>query len=58
MPRLLLVEDEPGLVLTLTDRLMAEGYDVESAMDAPTGLETASAGGLSMISLTILSAMM
>jgi two-component system alkaline phosphatase synthesis response regulator PhoP len=39
--RLLLVEDEPGLVMTLTDRLMAEGYDVESATDAPTALRTA-----------------
>ena len=28
--RLLLVEDEPGLVMTLTDRLIAEGYDVET----------------------------
>ena len=41
---LLLVEDEPGLIMTLTDRLLAEGYEVESATDAPTGLETASAG--------------
>jgi two-component system, OmpR family, alkaline phosphatase synthesis response regulator PhoP len=31
--RLLLVEDEPGLVLTLTDRLTAEGYAVTSAGD-------------------------
>ena len=28
MPRVLLVEDEPGLVMTLTDRLAAEGYEV------------------------------
>ena len=28
--RLLLVEDEPGLVLTLTDRLTREGYGVET----------------------------
>src|SRR5688572_7315301 len=42
--RLLLVEDEPGLIMTLTDRLMAEGYEVERATDAPTGLESASAG--------------
>jgi two-component system alkaline phosphatase synthesis response regulator PhoP len=54
VPRLLLVEDEPGLVLTLTDRLMAEGYDVESAMDAPTGLETASAGGFDAILLDVM----
>ena len=29
--RVLLVEDEPTLVLTLTDRLRAEGYEVDSA---------------------------
>jgi two-component system alkaline phosphatase synthesis response regulator PhoP len=31
--RLLLVEDEPGLQLALTDRLAAEGYRVETAAD-------------------------
>jgi len=36
--RILLVEDEPGLVLTLSDLLRAEGYAVESAIDGPTGL--------------------
>jgi two-component system, OmpR family, alkaline phosphatase synthesis response regulator PhoP len=36
--RVLLVEDEPGLVLTLTDRLESEGYDVASAADGPSGL--------------------
>jgi CheY-like chemotaxis protein len=41
--RVLLVEDEPGLVLTITDRLRAEGYDVASAADGPSGLERASA---------------
>jgi two-component system alkaline phosphatase synthesis response regulator PhoP len=40
--RLLLVEDEPGLVLTLTDRLTSEGYSVDSAGDAPSGLARAS----------------
>ena len=40
--RILLVEDEPGLVLTLTDRLTSEGYQTESARDGDTGLERAS----------------
>ena len=31
--RLLLVEDEPGLQLALSDRLSAEGYSVETAGD-------------------------
>jgi acetyl-CoA synthetase len=35
--RILLVEDEPGLVLTLTDRLTSEGYQVASAGDGDTG---------------------
>ena len=52
--RLLLVEDEPGLVMTLTDRLLAEGYDVESATTAPTGLEMASTGGFDAILLDVM----
>ena len=28
-PKILLVEDEPGLVLTVSDRLRSEGYPVE-----------------------------
>ena len=36
--RLLLVEDEPGLVLTLSDRLASEGYAVEAASDGETAL--------------------
>jgi two-component system, OmpR family, alkaline phosphatase synthesis response regulator PhoP len=39
--RVLLVEDEPGLVLTLTDRLKSEGYEVGTASDGPSGLERA-----------------
>lgn len=39
--RILLVEDEPGLVLTLTDRLASEGYLAEAAQDGETGLQRA-----------------
>jgi two-component system alkaline phosphatase synthesis response regulator PhoP len=39
--RVLLIEDEPGLVLTLTDRLKSEGYDVHAASDGPGGLDRA-----------------
>jgi two-component system alkaline phosphatase synthesis response regulator PhoP len=52
--RLLLVEDEPGLVMTLTDRLAAEGYDVESAVDAKTGLEAATAGPFDAILMDVM----
>jgi len=52
--RLLLVDDEPGLVMTLTDRLAAEGYDVESAVDAKSGLEAASAGPFDAILMGVM----
>jgi two-component system alkaline phosphatase synthesis response regulator PhoP len=39
--RILLVEDEPGLVLTLSDLLEAEGFEVSTAADGPTGLSRA-----------------
>ena len=39
--RLLLVEDEPGLQLALSDRLIAEGYRVETAGDGNTALQRA-----------------
>jgi two-component system alkaline phosphatase synthesis response regulator PhoP len=39
--RILLVEDEPGLRLTLTDRLSAEGYTVETAEDGEQGFARA-----------------
>jgi two-component system alkaline phosphatase synthesis response regulator PhoP len=51
MPRVLLVEDEPGLVMTLTDRLAAEGYDVVSAVDGETGLQRASSEAFDVVLL-------
>jgi two-component system, OmpR family, alkaline phosphatase synthesis response regulator PhoP len=39
MKRVLIIEDEPGLIVTLTDRLESEGFTVETAVDAPGGLE-------------------
>ena len=52
--RLLLVEDEPGLVMTLTDRLTAEGYDVHSVGDAPAAVETATRGPYDAILLDVM----
>jgi len=54
MPRLLLVEDEPGLVLTLTDRLEAEGYEVTSATDGQTALDRITAGAFDAILLDVM----
>lgn len=52
--RVLLVEDEPGLVLTLTDCLRAEGYDVETAEDGESGLERATAEAFDIILLDVM----
>src|SRR5919205_912026 len=52
--RLLLVEDEPGLVMTLTDRLMAEGYDVEDAGDFDSALRIATDGRFDAILLDVM----
>ncbi|HEX2444579.1 MAG TPA: response regulator transcription factor [Vicinamibacterales bacterium] len=55
MPRrILLVEDEPGLVLTLTDRLTREGYDVESVSDGSVALTRALAGGFDLVLLDVM----
>jgi two-component system, OmpR family, alkaline phosphatase synthesis response regulator PhoP len=52
--RLLLVEDEPSLVLTLTDRLRAEGYAVEAVRDGDTALARALAGGFDLVVLDVM----
>ncbi|HVN04322.1 MAG TPA: response regulator transcription factor [Bryobacteraceae bacterium] len=52
--RILLVEDEPGLVLTLGDRLRSEGYHAESATDGQVGLDMAAAGAFDLIILDIM----
>ena len=54
MKRLLLVEDEPGLVLTLTDRLSREGYTVETSADGESGLERAASNGFDLILLDVM----
>ncbi|MBM3740883.1 MAG: response regulator transcription factor [Acidobacteria bacterium] len=53
--RILLVEDEPGLSLTVSDLLSAEGYEVDTAMDGPSGLSKAMR---SMFDLVILDVML
>jgi len=52
--RILLIEDEPGLVLTLTDRLAAEGYDTASATDGPSGLRRAVTEAWDLILLDVM----
>jgi two-component system alkaline phosphatase synthesis response regulator PhoP len=52
--RILLVEDEPSLVLTLSDRLIAEGYRVETAGDGDEALARAEVGGFDLILLDVM----
>jgi two-component system alkaline phosphatase synthesis response regulator PhoP len=52
--RILLIEDEPSLVLTLTDRLVSEGYAVESATDGEAGQELALSGTFDLILLDVM----
>jgi two-component system alkaline phosphatase synthesis response regulator PhoP len=51
---ILLIEDEPGLVLTITDLLAGEGYTVDSATDGVSGLAKAIAGGHDLIVLDVM----
>ena len=53
-PRVLLVEDEAGLRMTLSDRLASEGYEVETASDGPSGEAMAAGGAYDVILLDIM----
>jgi two-component system, OmpR family, alkaline phosphatase synthesis response regulator PhoP len=52
--KILLVEDEEGLLLTLTDRLRSEGFEVSSAADGAAGLESALSGAFDLIILDVM----
>ncbi|MEM7349772.1 MAG: response regulator transcription factor [Acidobacteriota bacterium] len=52
--RILLIEDEPGLVLTLGDRLRSEGFQVESEVDGIRGLEQAARGAYDLLILDLM----
>jgi len=52
--RVLLVEDEPGLQLALSDRLESEGYDVETAGDGDLGLARATEERFDLILLDVM----
>jgi two-component system, OmpR family, alkaline phosphatase synthesis response regulator PhoP len=52
--RLLLIEDEPGLVLTLRDRFTREGYAVETSADGESGLERASREAFDLVLLDVM----
>lgn len=52
--RILLVEDEPGLVLTLTDRLSGEGYRVDHVPDGASGLDRATQETYDLVLLDVM----
>ncbi len=52
--KILLVEDEAGLILTLTDRLQSEGFDVTSATDGEQGLSFALNESFDLIILDVM----
>lgn len=52
--RILLVEDEPGLVLTVSDLLATEGYEVDTATDGDTGLDKAAGGNFDLVILDVM----
>jgi two-component system alkaline phosphatase synthesis response regulator PhoP len=52
--RLLLIEDEPGLVLTLRDRLTREGYLIETSADGESGLERAAGEAFDLVLLDVM----
>ena len=52
--KILLIEDEPGLRLTLGDRLSSEGYRIETAADGETGFRRASGGDFDLIILDLM----
>jgi two-component system alkaline phosphatase synthesis response regulator PhoP len=54
MNPILLIEDEPGLVMTITDLLNAEGHRVESASDGDVGLTKATKEKFALIILDVM----
>jgi two-component system alkaline phosphatase synthesis response regulator PhoP len=52
--KILLVEDEEGLILTLTDRLVSEGFEVVSARDGKAGFDLASSSDFGLIILDLM----
>lgn len=52
--RVLLIEDEAGLRLTLGDRLQKEGYAVDTAVDGVDGFDKGSTGAFDLILLDIM----
>ena len=53
-PRVVVVEDEPGIALPLTDRLVREGFLVTHAADGKKGLAAAAEHGVDLVVLDLM----
>ncbi len=54
MKRILIIEDEPGVQMTLEDRLLSEGYEVVIKGDGPRGEREALKGEYNLILLDLM----
>ncbi len=52
--KILLIEDEKGLIVTLTDRLSSEGFEVISAADGKRGFELALSESFDLVILDVM----
>jgi DNA-binding response OmpR family regulator len=52
--KILMIEDESGLVLTVGDRLVADGYSFDSASDGISGEQKAESGSWDLILLDVM----
>ncbi len=52
--KILLIEDDAGLILTLTDRLESENFIVKSASDGESGLSSALSENFDLIILDVM----
>ena len=52
--KILIVEDEASLVMTLTDRLQRNGYEIDSASDGEAGLQKALTGNFDLLLLDVM----
>src|SRR5437879_6368120 len=52
--RILLVEDEPGLVLTVSDLLVTQGHKVKTAPDGESGLLLAATEDFDLVILDVM----
>src|SRR5438045_8507445 len=52
--RILLVEDEKGIAVVVSDLLWGEGYDLEAVAEGPAGLQRALEGNFHLLILDLM----